>query len=179
MGFSADTEPRQSDLNLPSREREINGTLYRVTILPLARWYELEGLALDSFGDPLRRLFAAVPAGEHGGLDVGGVQTEALADVLHGVLVGLAGAKLARLVETMGDVLELRGADGWRRLSAAQIDAHMRRHMRDLVPVLLLHLEVQFADFFGGAMSALADVAPRAQTALAPPALPDVGGAHP
>lgn len=142
------------DLNLPSKERRINGRRYRATILPLVEWYPLEETALDAFGDPLRDLFAEFPMAA-GAFDLGALRTEKIAEILHGILRGLGSQRLQTLVDSMAGAVEVHGKDGWRSLGEGGVNGHFRRYMRDLIPVILLHLEVQFADFFGGALDAL------------------------
>jgi len=145
-----------ADLNLPSVERDINGTGYRATIMHLGEWYALQELALDVFGESLEQLFGAFPTDGEGRIDIGALQTEQLASALHALLRGLGSRRLSALVDTMAQAVDVRASDGrWRRLDASIINGHFRRHMRDLVPVLALHLEVQFKDFFGGALTAL------------------------
>jgi hypothetical protein len=149
-----------ADLNLPHKERRIGKHQYRATILQLNEWFRLEGIAIEALGDPLEKLLGAFPVDlKTQQVDLGALQTEQIAEVLHGLIRGLGPEKLSALVGSMAGAVDVMDADGrWRRLSEDKLQIHFRLNMRELVPALLLHLEVQFADFFAGALSLLSEI---------------------
>jgi len=144
---------------IPSKVKRINGREYRSVMMPLGDWFVLEELVLEAVGGPLEQLFGAFPVDlETRKLDLGALQTEQIAGVLHGLLRGLGNRRLATLVDSMSGHVEIRDKDGrWRKLSS-DLQTHFRLNMKDLIPVLMLFLEVQFADFFGGALSLLGGI---------------------
>jgi hypothetical protein len=152
-----------TDLNLPSITRTIGEHEYKATILPLIQWYPLEGLCTEAFGGPLEELLGSIPLNavdlEEGRLALSSLDSdfvESLAKVIGGLLRGLGPEKLRALVESMTGSVEVRvPGQNFETFTEASIHEWFRRYMGELLPVILLHLEAQFKDFFGGALSLL------------------------
>jgi hypothetical protein len=119
----------------------------------LQDWFRLEELTVDALGGPLEKFLGSLPM-DLRELDIGALRTEDLSEVVGGILRGLSAERLETLVILMGKTLECQDTEGsWVRIEAP--NGHFRRYMRDLIPCLVLFLEVNFRDFFGGALDLL------------------------
>ena len=86
---------------IPNKSRTIGKHEYRSRMMPLGEWFDLEELVVDALGGPLEKLFGAMPQLTTGKFDLEDLQTEAIAEALHGLLRGLGSKRLSRLVDNM------------------------------------------------------------------------------
>lgn len=134
-----------SSLDLPYREREINGTLYRATTLMLNDWAALTESLAQLLGEPIGSLLRgdAVLQGKLQRFDV--------ESIIVGIVGSLSRQKILDLVAHMGK--GLRAGD--HLLTSAAQSMWWPRHMKDLAQVVGLFLEAQYADFFEGLSESL------------------------
>jgi len=153
-GGGAPAGRKEKSLDLPGDERVIGQHTYRVAMLPMGKWLELEAILLDVIGPALAELIGGWRSGE----GIGGLDHRALAFAISAISTKAP-------AETQGRVLDILSAstlcDGHRLNSL-----HWPRNMGELAAYVAFALEVQFADFFGGLaaeLSALEEAPPDAE----------------
>jgi hypothetical protein len=151
------------DLNLPSQERLIGGTVYRVTMLQMGQWEELLVLVMRGGGKPVAEFLAGINAGNISSVieeirEFGTITPEALASLLPRLASALCTLAETLDVTTIRRLRELLAlstfVDGSPLDMTRQQTYWARGHMAELVPYLGFALEVQLADFFGGLLPA-------------------------
>jgi len=133
--------------NLPSQERTIGEHAYRVTMLPMGQWLELESLVLRIAGPAI----AEAMAGAKNVQSLGDLQIESLGGALHRLSQAATAAEQERLLTLLGQGAQ---ADG-HTLTWGEMRTWWPRFMRELAPFVAFALEVQLADFFDGLKSGL------------------------
>lgn len=110
-------------------------------MLPFDRWLDLQELAMKIFSGPVGEFLASLNGGNLMDFD-----TRQAPDILASMVKSLKRKPLEELLQTMGKCVR---ADG-KVLNWERQKMYWRSHMADLVPVVVLFLEVQFKDFFDG-----------------------------
>lgn len=134
-------------MDMPAEERAIGGSTYRVVMLPLGKWLELESLVLGLFAAPLEELLRNLKGG-----DIGAVQVDEIAPALRQLAERLRADDVKRLLGMVALCTYVKEGDGWSLLDESRQNYFWPRHMRELVGALAFFLEVQFRDFFAGAL---------------------------
>lgn len=137
-------------LDLPYLERDINGTTYRATTLPLDQWAELTEDLASMLGDPMASILRGDSVIAEGALG-----SAAIAAILAGVAGRITKTQLLKLARHFARGLR---ADG-KLLTYDQQQLYWPGHMRDLAQVAGLFLEAQYEGFFEG-LAALLPPAP-------------------
>jgi hypothetical protein len=127
-------------LDLPYQEREINGTTYRATTLPLEDWAALTESLADLIGDPLSGVLRgdAVLRRDLSGSDIGYLVAEIVSKLTKKRIITLTG-HMAKGLRAGDHILSSSAQQTW-----------WPKHMRDLASVVGLFLEAQYSDFFEG-----------------------------
>jgi len=137
-----------SDLNLPYKEREINGTVYRATTLALDNWASLTETISNLLGEPIASIFRgdATLRADFRRSDI---------EVLISGLIGkISRLKILEIVAHMGKGLQAVSPEQ-RLLTDKAQKIWWPQHMKDLAPVVGLFLEAQYADFFEGVFDSM------------------------
>lgn len=153
----------QGEMLLPYQEREINGTLYRVSRLKLSRWLELSELVAKTLGDPVSDLLYGRARVDINKL----MDSDIWISIGITALQAFSKSSMSKLVEILGGVCQADHNGGWTFITRDKADMYWSKNMRDLAPVFALFFEVQFADFFGGLAESLPDL-PNEQDDLRP-----------
>jgi hypothetical protein len=135
-----------ADSNLPSQERTIGEHVYRVTMLPVGRWLELQTLVLRIAGPALAEALASAK-----GASIMDLQVEGLGGALHRLSQSATASEQEKLLTMLGEATTVEG----KPLTWARQGMWWARRMRDLAPFVAFALEVEFADFFAGLTSAI------------------------
>lgn len=132
---------------VPHLDREINGTYYRARQLKISKWADLTEHLAEMLGKP----FGQALRGGTVDLDALLGQDTVVA-LLALVTERLTARNLLKLLGFAGESLQMEADNevGFTTWKPGQWDSHFRCHMGNLAPVILLFLEAQYADFFGG-----------------------------
>ena len=153
----------QGEMLLPHQEREINGTLYRVSRLKLSKWLELSELVAKTLGDPVSDLLYGRAKVDINKL----MDSDVWISIGITALQAFSKSSMSKLVEILGGVCQADHNGAWTFITRDKADTYWSKNMRDLAPVFALFFEVQFADFFGGLAESLPDL-PNEQDDLRP-----------
>jgi len=137
-------------LDLPYREREINGIKYRATTLNLEDWAALSECLAGLLGEPM----AAILRGDSV------LRADLVGSDMQYLIAGLAGKiNKGKIMEICGHMAKGLRADD-HILTSQQQYYWWPRHMRDLAPSIALFLEAQYSDFFEGLGASLPQARP-------------------
>lgn len=131
---------------LPFKEREINGTVYKAHVLKLDQWAALTEDLAGILGEPLSSFLRGDVALSEG-VSVGALAIGAL---------GTIGSKLSArsILALSGHMAKSLRVNG-KILSKDAQNLYWPGHMKDLAPVVGLFLEAQYGDFYEGLDAAL------------------------
>lgn len=140
-------------LDLPHKERDINGTMYRAHTLMLDQWAECTEFLAGVLGEPLASLLRGdtVLAGELGPGDFQSIVAGLAGQLTKKRIMELA-VHLSRSLRHDGHVMSVDSQKLW-----------WPAHMKDLAPAVALFLEAQYSDFYEG----LSDSLPATRSAVA------------
>lgn len=133
--------------DLPSENREINGTVYTVSMLPLKKWMQLKKVAFGVIGAPLAEALASAEGGIKDLLGMN-ISNKAIGQGLYAMCANSSPESDELMLKLLSEATMV----GDNRLDPV---GHWPRNMGNLGPYLAFALEVQFADFFKGLLGAL------------------------
>ena len=136
-------------LDLPYKEKEINGTTYRSYTLNLDDWADLTESLASLLGDPMGAILRGDTTGPQ---DLGRSDIQFL---IGGIVSKISKSRILDLTRHMGKSLRQNG----QLLNAEQQKIYWPAHMKDLAGVVTLFLEAQYSDFFEGFGASLSGLA--------------------
>ena len=144
-------------MDMPSKRRTVGKHEYKVTMLPLGRWIELQQLVAKLFGGALEEFFGAMD----GVQDIGSIELAKLMPVIRALILSATVEDLEALFDAMGRGLQVREEDGgWTILDRRRQQVWWAHNMGELAPVAAFFLEVQFRDFFAGLLGMVGEPMP-------------------
>lgn len=137
-------------MDLPSQERDICGKRYRIFMLPMGRWFEFEALVMRLIGPALAEILSKSD-GRLARLGDLQISATGLGNALYEWCSKADSKDHEAVVKMLSSVTRVDdnplGDNGYL--------VHWPSNMRALVPFLAFGLQVQLADFFVGAGSAI------------------------
>jgi len=137
-------------MDLPHKDREINGTTYRATNLTLEDWAVFGEFLAEILGEPM----ASILRGDS--VLKGNLDRRDLEVIIAELAGKITSARILGLSKHMGKGLCTIAPDHILGYKAQNM--WWPGHMKDLGPVVALFLEVQYVDFFEGLADSLPEI---------------------